>query len=336
MERCAVCAGSGLLLRDACPLCDGWAAPSLAEGAAEVLGRLARFQPEVIPGMDASLHYTAPHVPKKLWDGLGDLVAERERGAAGHRVDGDRWISLRLDGSGFSRATRALRRLGVLEPGGFSERFAQCMRGCLRHLMDEFGAVLGFTQSDEMVVFLRPASVVRGERQAHMYSGRVQKLTTLAAGIVTAKFVVGLAQLCSGEGCGLEGLAQVLPHFDCRLGWYESWEEARALLMWRAYDCSVNSVSDAVYRTEGSGERKAMMAKGKLEKTEWLWKQGLLPLNKHQAYGHLLVRSLKEKQGFNPQTQETTTSMRQVIEPLEGPVLELLRSGQLRDPASTS
>jgi len=98
----------------------------------------------------------------------------------------------------------------------------------------------------------------------------------------------------------------------------------------------VNSVSDAVYRTEGSGERKDVMAKGKMEKTEWLWRKGLLPLNKHQGYGHLLVRSLKEKQGFNPQTQETTTSMRRVIEPLEGPVLELLRMGRLSDPASPS
>ena len=45
----------------------------------------------------------------------------------------------------------------------------------------------------------------------------------------------------------LAELAEIAPHFDCRVGSYASWEEARALLLWRAYDCSVNGVSDAVY-----------------------------------------------------------------------------------------
>ena len=46
----------------------------------------------------------------------------------------------------------------------------------------------------------------------------------------------------------------MLPHFDCRVGSFASWEEARSLLLWRAYDCSVNGVSDAVYHIKGSGK----------------------------------------------------------------------------------
>merc|ERR1712013_443693 len=129
------------------------------------------------------------------------------------------------------------------------------------------------------------------------------------------------------EGKGLDGLAQVLPHFDCRVGYYESWEEARALLMWRAYDCSVNRVSDAVYHTQGAG--KVINGKGKVEKAEWLCKNGLLPLPTHQAYGYLLVKVLREVEGYNPKTQESVTSTRQVIEALDGPMLELFRNGTL-------
>eukprot|EP00928_Gymnodinium_smaydae_P089571 TRINITY_DN73517_c0_g1_i1.p1 TRINITY_DN73517_c0_g1~~TRINITY_DN73517_c0_g1_i1.p1 ORF type:complete len:359 (+),score=74.73 TRINITY_DN73517_c0_g1_i1:66-1079(+) len=331
MDVCPVCDGTGSLLQDPCPLCDGKAAASLAELSEEVLERLRRNKPITIADMDPSLHYFAPHVRKVTWDALGDLVSGREKSTRQHSISGEHWISLRLDGSGFSKAVRQMRRLGVLESEGFSDRFAQCMRSCLRHLMEEFHAVLGFTQSDEMILFLKPTSVIRGERQVHFHNGRVQKLATLAASLCTAKFIMELSELCLGEGKGLDGLAKVLPHFDCRIGYYESWQEARALLMWRAYDCSVNGVSDAVYHTKGSG--KVIMGKGKVEKAEWLWKNGLLPLPTHQAYGHLLVRVAREVQGYNPKLQEVVATVRQVIEPLQGPVLELMRTDRLGNPS---
>merc|ERR1712113_1353594 len=129
------------------------------------------------------------------------------------------------------------------------------------------------------------------------------------------------------SGVGLEGLVPILPHFDCRLGHYESWEEARALLLWRAYDCSVNGVSDAVYHTPGSG--KSVQSLGKREKVEWLWKQGLLPLPRHQAYGTLLGKVKRMIQGYNPKTQETVHTFRSVIEHVEGPVLESMRNDAL-------
>merc|ERR1719210_433694 len=96
-----------------------------------------------------------------------------------------------------------------------------------------------------------------------------------------------LADACVSRGVSLANLQQVLPHFDCRLGHYSSWEEARGLLLWRAYDCSVNGVSDAVYHIKGSG--KQVQGSGKKSKVEWLWKQGKLPRPKHQAYGTVLV-----------------------------------------------
>ena len=52
-----------------------------------------------------------------------DIVAAREKSTSGS-VDGSRWMSLRLDGCGFSKAVRMMRNKGVLEPHGFSATFA--------------------------------------------------------------------------------------------------------------------------------------------------------------------------------------------------------------------
>merc|ERR1712194_979333 len=211
-----------------CPLCEGqpdWCKEDgLAEQAENILALLKRYEPSVVPGVDPSVHYLAPHVPKATWTAIGDAVSACEKNSYGS-VDGSRWISLRLDGSGFSKAVRAMRSKGVLEQG-FSETFASCMQDCVKLLMEHFHARIGYTQSDEMIVFIPPANVVRGEQQPHLRGGRVTKLTTLAASLVTAKFIMLLAKHCLDHGVGIDGLSTVLPHFDCRLGHYASWEEA--------------------------------------------------------------------------------------------------------------
>jgi len=292
----------------------------------EVRMHMKRYSPIVIPGMDPSLHYLAPHLPKVDWNALGDLVTQCEKTSCGS-VDGTDWISLRLDGSGFSKTVRMLRKKGILEKDGYSELFASCMQSSLQALMQHFQARLGYTQSDEMIVFIPPASVVRGEQQPHQRSGRVTKLTSLAASFVTAHFIMQLAKQCQTRDVGLEDLSYILPHFDCRVGHYKTWEEAQALLMWRAYDCSVNGVSDAVYQTPGSGQK--IQSLGRQEKVAWLWDKGLLPLPKHQAYGTVLVRVKRMIEGYNPKLGKNVRTLRGVIEQVEGPVLELVRTDSL-------
>lgn len=307
--------------------------PDLAAASGAIVAALKRYQPDTVPGMDPCLHYLAPHVPKVQWTALGNMVAARERVTAGS-IPGERWISLRLDGSNFSKTVKALRRSGVLEDCGHSARFAEAMQASLRALMADTSAVLGYTQSDEMCVFIPPTSVVRGERQPHSRSGRVGKLTTLAAGLVTARFLLTLAQQPEGGEAArgrevLESLSRALPHFDCRAASWESWEEAQSLLLWRAYDCSVNSVSDAVYHTKGVPNRNGVQKKGRRDKVEWLWERKLLPLPRHQAYGTVLARAKRVVEGHNPKTDAVVRTLRGVVEPVPGPVLELVRADRL-------
>jgi len=342
---CRCCNGEGQVeLLGVCPLCDGDARfvetpledQSTIEAMTEhILSLLRERKPETVEAMDPALHYIAPAIPRVKWNALGDAVAAREKSSCGS-VEGSRWISLRLDGSGFSKAVRQLRKRGILEESGFSEVFAACMRSSLKALMEHFHARLGYTQSDEMIVFISPANVVRGVQAVHVRSGRVTKLTTLAASLVTAHFLLQLAELCCQERGqeAVRDLAAVLPHFDCRLGHYSSWEEARGLLLWRAYDCSVNGVSDAVYQIKGSG--KQVQALPMIAKVEWLWQQGKLPLPRHQAYGTVLVKVRRVIDGFNPKLGVAVKTLRGAIETLDGPVLERARNNGLLLPEDDS
>ena len=93
----------------------------------------------------------------------------------------------------------------MLEPSGFSAIFAETMVSCLRLLLEHFNGAIGYTQSDEMVIFVPPASIVRGEQQGHARNGRVTKIATLAASLCTAHFVMELSGRCITAGVGLEG-----------------------------------------------------------------------------------------------------------------------------------
>jgi len=157
-------------------------------------------------------------------------------------------------------------------------------------------------------------------------------MTTLAAGHVTATWVLELANLCHGKNAtkSLEKLLELAPHFDCRMASYDSFEEARALLLWRAYDCSVNGISDAVYHSEGFSGKKELMTKGMGEKLKWLKDAKRLPLRPHQAFGTYFTRVKFLKEGWNPVKKENVTSWRSRIDRMEGtPLLKLAKADSL-------
>jgi tRNA(His) 5'-end guanylyltransferase len=75
--------------------------------------------------------------------------------------------------------------------------------------------------------------------------------------------------------------------FDCRVGAYQTEQEAVSLLLcWRAYDCSVNGVSDAVFRCKGNVGGAGQAARlSTVQKLQWLHNRSLLPLPLHQRQG---------------------------------------------------
>merc|ERR1719393_61945 len=110
---------------------------TLAAKAERVRAHMKQHPPTLVDGVDPSLHYLAPHMPKVEWNALGDLVTDREKTSSGS-ISGERWVSLRLDGSGFSRTVRMMRNKGILEKDGFSPLFASCMCSSMEALMEHF------------------------------------------------------------------------------------------------------------------------------------------------------------------------------------------------------
>jgi tRNA(His) 5'-end guanylyltransferase len=299
---------------------------TLKEKSSHILSLLKKHHPVQIPEMDMKLHYLPPHIPKALWTELGDHVVSKEKQKMISSIDGSKWISLRLDGQGFSKLVKKMKKLNILNEG-FSIKFAEIMKECLYRLLEDYHGMIGYTQSDEMIIFIPPANLIKGIQQPHVRNGRISKLTTLASGFVSSIFTSKFAELCYEKNIPIENLTQIAPHFDCRIAYYDSWEEAQSLLLWRAYDCSVNGISDAVYQTKKCP--KEIRISGKREKLNWLYKNGYLPLHTHQAYGTCYVRVKRLKTGFNPKLNKTVISLRSIIVRVDGPVHELLRTDTL-------
>ncbi|CAJ1372523.1 unnamed protein product [Effrenium voratum] len=299
------------------------ASPRLADAAKEVWQMLRERQPRNIQ-VAAELHQLPPFIPKATWSQLGDLLRVWESPTTTF-VPGDRYLTLRLDGSGFSKLTKRLTAAGAFSDG-YSTEFAELMRECCQSLMVKFSAMCGYTQSDEMTLVLAPASVVRGEQQCHSHGGRVVKICTLAASHVTALFNFRLQALFASKGLSID--ESLLASFDCRIGSFASFEEAMALVLWRAADCGVNGVSDAVYKSKIPGAKK-VVGLGTDEKLRWLAENQLLPLQPHQAYGSFFAKVRRLHEGVNPKTGQTAVSLRSTIEEVPGHVLCLAKEGQL-------
>jgi tRNA(His) 5'-end guanylyltransferase len=265
-------------------------------------------------------HRLPPFVPKPVWTQLGDRLRAKE--SPEKNVTGDKYITLRLDGGGFSKYLKVLKRHGILEEG-FSSTLAMVMQRCLVLLMDRFNAFCGFTQSDEMTVVIAPMREINGVRQPHRYNGRVTKITTTVASLVSTKFLCELFQVCEAKGAKYP--EEHLPFFDCRMGVFDTQQEAMSLIWWRAYDCSINGISDAVHQNKGGPVKR----ENTLKKLAWLMEQGLLPLPEHQAHGSFFVKVQKEGTGLNPKTGETLPCWRSSIERVGGCVLQHVADGTL-------
>merc|ERR1712070_155567 len=201
--------------------------------------------------------------------------------------------------------------------------------------MEKFGAVVGYTQSDEMTLLVPPRRVVRGTQEVHMYGGRIVKLCTLAAAHVTALFNFRVLDIAREKG--LEWSHKDLPTFDCRLGSFASADEALSLILWRAYDCGVNGVADAVFHTKRAG--KDVNGANTLVKLRWLKDQKLLPLVRHQAHGSLFAKTLRQHDGVNKVTGESVSYSRGAIELVNGEdgagnVLRIVGHGKVKLPRS--
>ncbi|CAE6961345.1 unnamed protein product [Symbiodinium natans] len=276
----------------------------LAREYEQIWDLLKHRTPASAEDVPAELHQLAAPTPRAAWQELGQLVTAFERPAS---LNGSKWVTIRLDGCMFGTLTKRMRDAGLIGPG-YSDEIGEAMQLCCRAMLDEFKGNVAYTHSDEMTILLCPRQTTKaGAARDWPHGGRVQKWLSIGASIVTALFNRKLEQMAEKRGMQLPH--DIIAHFDCRLGEFDSLQEALALLLWRSFDCSVNCLQDGAHH---AGAPLEVVQSDFSQKLRWLHKAGLLPLKPHQAYGSLFVKTIGEFDTIVPGTNETVRVSRKV------------------------
>lgn len=171
---------------------------------------------------------------------LGDRMKQYED-AYNHKVPANQFIVVRLDGRCFSKFTAQFHK-------PYDECFAQAMQHTALELCEEFHPVTAYTHSDEITLVWAPKQNERGEYNEPLFSGRVQKLSSVLAGFASARFNHILVQSLVGfeerhSQSMVDKVQRQMAHFDARVMVFPNKEEVLNALLWRQRDCQRNSVS---------------------------------------------------------------------------------------------
>lgn len=163
-------------------------------------------------------------------DELGDRMKAYEQRETDRRFMNFIPVIARMDGRGFSRWTRGLRR-------PYDENLSQVMIEVTRQLVKETGARIGYTQSDEITLVMMIDEVGR----KMMFDGKAQKLCSILASLTTSCFLVE----CMKRGGELAERAMRGAQFDARIFQVPSRTEAANAVLWREQDAVKNAITMA-------------------------------------------------------------------------------------------
>lgn len=164
-------------------------------------------------------------------DALGDRMKQYEMAEAGRMLLPMTPVLMRLDGKCFHTFTRGLNR-------PYDTSFQELMCRTAMFLLRETNAKCVYVQSDEIsLAWYSPlyASQI-------WFNGRVQKMTTVAAGMAAAFFNSQRADLLPSKA---ELPPKRYPVFDARVWNVPTLTEAVNYFLWREQDATRNSISMA-------------------------------------------------------------------------------------------
>ena len=160
----------------------------------------------------------------------GYRMKEFEKLEAGRKASPEFPLVARLDGRGFSKFTKSLKK-------PHDERLTMLMIDTTKYLIEQTHAYVGYTQSDEISLYFPvPKNDETQEVGEYMFGGKFQKLTSTLAALATAFFVSELPKRIPEKG-------NCLPTFDARVWNLKSVDDVKNMFLWRQDDCKRNSVS---------------------------------------------------------------------------------------------
>lgn len=197
-------------------------------------------------------------------DTLGDLMKSYEMSMAGVKVMKGIPLLARLDGRSFHSFTKGL-------PRPYDERLSTCMIETTKYLVEETHANVGYTQSDEIsLAWFIPADSTAD----YMFDGRVQKLTSILAGLASAKFLRLVIEKIPEK-------VDKIPVFDCRVWQVPTIDLAAQAFLWRELDATKNSISMAAH---AHFSHKSLQGLNGSKKQERLWAEKGINWNDYPTF----------------------------------------------------
>ena len=234
-------------------------------------------------------------------DSLGDeMKAYEDESASAASVDITRPVVVRLDGHCFSTFTRGFER-------PYDLRIHRAMVNTATDLVERFGAVTAYTESDE-ISLLFPSHT--GEAPSPLpFSGRVQKIASVFAGFASARFNLHMRSqpfdVTQAQQALLHARVEACEaHFDARIFTLPSLDRVCAYLQWRAvHDCRRNSISMLAQAHFTHHELHGVSAKECLSKLEAIgvnWAE----TPPFFRYGTFIKKEEYTKAAYDPRTQQ--------------------------------
>jgi len=191
---------------------------------------------------------------KKTKDSLGDRMKFYENQTCGIKMLPRIPVIARLDGKGFSKFTKGLKR-------PYDERLSKLMVETTKYLVKETNANCGYTQSDEITLVWYSDSF---ESKIY-FDGRLFNMISDLAAMCSVYFNRHLANY-------LPEKSDKIPRFDCRVFNVPNIEEATNTFLWREQDATKNSISMATQSVYSHGQ---LMNKTGSDKQEMLFQKGI-------------------------------------------------------------
>lgn len=163
-------------------------------------------------------------------------------------------IYARIDGKNFSTFTRNMKK-------PYDETLSRIMQDVTKYLVEETGAAIGYTQSDEISL----CWFCESENSESLFNGKVQKMTSILAGMASAKFAIEITKK-------MPEFLDKIPCFDARTCSTPTKDECANFFLWRENDATKNSISMAA---SSFYSHKELQNKNGNEKQEMLFQKGV-------------------------------------------------------------
>lgn len=161
-------------------------------------------------------------------DELGDRMKMYEAAEAGRMFMPLIPIVARIDGRGFSRFTKGLKR-------PYDVDMQAAMIATCKHLVEHTGATMGYTQSDEISLVWYSDSL----KKQLWFNGRISKMNCHLVAQATLFFYREILNRLPAK------YAERLPTFDSRVWQVPNQTEAANVFLWREWDATKNAITMA-------------------------------------------------------------------------------------------